>query len=362
MRTRLPPNVERNRVKNRNYFYFRVGKGARIRLPDDIHSEEFRAAYAAAMAGGERKPRGPKQDAPGTIGWLVASYLRSAAWESLKETSKPGYMSRLNRIREDHGHRTVSGMNRGRIITMMLEPFADYPGARLDTLKKLRILIRHAIDIGILKHDPSLGIKRPKTKEIRAWTDTEMERFERRWPIGTKERTAYELMLNIGTSRVDVHKITWKQLEDGARYSRSKTGVEVQLDLTERLKAALAAAPREHVTVINSGRGAPFKIHSFSRFMRDAMKAAGLPMDCKPHGLRKTLGRHLADAGVSTHDIMATLGHTTLAQAENYTREANRRRGGERAVAKLNDHNANKTPQTNLEDLGKRPENTGKSK
>src|SRR5712675_2326136 len=51
-------------------------------------------------------------------------------------------------------------------------------------------------------------------------------------------------------------------------------------------------------------------------------RAAGLPLDCKPHGLRKTLGRRLADAGVSAHDIMAALGHTTLAQAELYTKEA----------------------------------------
>src|ERR1700676_890013 len=48
-----------------------------------------------------------------------------------------------------------------------------------------------------------------------------------------------------------------------------------------------------------------FTVDCFSGFMRDAMKCAGLPLDCKPHGLRKTLGRRLADAGVSAHDIMA---------------------------------------------------------
>lgn len=49
----------------------------------------------------------------------------------------------------------------------------------------LRILIRHAIDIGWINHDPSLGIKRPKMKEIRSWTDTEISVFEKRWPLGT---------------------------------------------------------------------------------------------------------------------------------------------------------------------------------
>jgi enterobacteria phage integrase len=50
---------------------------------------------------------------------------------------------------------------------------------------------------------------------------------------------------------------------------------------------------------------------------------------------------------------MASLGHTTLAQAELYTKEANRRRGGQRAVLQLNEHKANITSQTAPERLGK---------
>jgi hypothetical protein len=108
-------------------------------------------------------------------------------------------MSRLESIRVDHGHRSVAGLTKDRIQTFILDPLADRPGAALDTLKKLRILIAHAIDKGGLKHDPSTGIKRPKGKEIRAWTDRELAAFERRWPIGTKQRTAYALGLWMGT-------------------------------------------------------------------------------------------------------------------------------------------------------------------
>jgi enterobacteria phage integrase len=49
---------------------------------------------------------------------------------------------------------------------------------------------------------------------------------------------------------------------------------------------------------------------------------------------------------------MAALGHTTLAQAELYTKEANRRRGGQRAVTQLNDHKANILSQTASERSG----------
>src|SRR5262245_46403329 len=90
--------------------------------------------------------------------------------------------------------------------------------------------------------------------------------------------------------------------------------------------------------------------------MRDAITAAGLPMECQPHGLRKTLGRLLADAdadaGASAHEIMAALGHTTLAEAERYTREADRRRGGRQAVVKLEAHKANGDAQTTSEKFG----------
>ena len=201
MPRRLPPHVERNHVKGHTYLSFRKSKGARIRLPDDPSSDEFRAAYAAALAGETRHTiRG---DQPGTIGALIASYMRSAGFIRLRDTSKKGYMTRLEAIRIAHGARTVSGLSRERIISFMLQPYADRPAAALDTLKKLRILIRHAIDIGWLTSDPSAGIKRPKTKEIRAWTDAELAAYERRWPLGTKQRTAYALMLNVGAARAE---------------------------------------------------------------------------------------------------------------------------------------------------------------
>jgi integrase len=224
-------------------------------------------------------------------------------------------------------------------------------------------LIRHAVDIGLLKNDPSSGIKRPKTKEIRAWSDTELASFERRWPLGTKQRTAYALMLNVGTARADVHRMTWAQIDiDGIEYRRQKTGIPVAMAIATELRQALDATPRKHITILNTEYGKPFTVDGFSGFMRDAIKAAGLPADCKPHGLRKTLGRRLADAGVSAHDIMAALGHTTLAQAENYTREADRRRGGHRAVLQLNDHKANTHSQTTADGLGKTAETEKKSK
>ena len=355
MPRKLPPNVERNQVKGHTYLSFRIGKGPRIRLPEDPTSQEFRDAYTAAMAGEISVKPTIKKDAPGTIGALIASYKQTGQFKGLSETSHDGYTSRLEYIRVEHGHRSVAGLTKERIQTFILDPLTDRPGAALDTLKKLRILIKYAMGLKPpwLKSDPSAGIKRPKGKEIRAWTDAELATYERRWPIGTKHRTAYALMLNMGTARVDTHLLTWNQVDDGACYRRHKTGVAVDMAVSEDLQKALAATPRNHVCVITTAYGKPFTVDGFSGFMRDAIRAAGLPLSCQPHGLRKTLGRLLADAGATAHDIMAALGHTTLTEAERYTREADRRRGGKRAVTQLNEHRKNRTPQTAPESLGK---------
>lgn len=115
--------------------------------------------------------------------------------------------------------------------------------AKIDTPKKLRILIRHAKDdLKWLDRDPSNGIKRGKSKEIRAWTDAEMAAFEKRWRYGTKQRAAYELMLDVGTARIDTHLTTWVQADaDDFQYTRRKTGVSVLVE-----KAQSVARPSRH--------------------------------------------------------------------------------------------------------------------
>jgi len=244
-RRRLPPHVEINTVKGHTYLSFRLRSqnGPRIRLPDDPTSQEFRDAYAAAM--GNTKTVAKQKDSPDSISAKITVYMKSAAYKGLSETSKDGYSSRLEQIRTDHGHRAFSGLSKERIETFILAPLANKPGAALDTLKKLRILINHFK----LTPDPTAGIKRPKSKEIRSWTDQEMVAFERRWPIGTKQRTAYALMLNMGTARIDTHVLTWTQVDDGACYRRHKTGVPVDIAVSDDLAKALAAMPRKHVVV-----------------------------------------------------------------------------------------------------------------
>jgi hypothetical protein len=55
---------------------------------------------------------------------------------------------------------------------------------------------------------------------------------------------------------------------DGIGYTRQKTGVPVDVEIATELRQALAAAPRDHVTVINTEFGKPFTINGFSALLR----------------------------------------------------------------------------------------------
>jgi integrase len=253
-------------------------------------------------------------------------------------------------------------LTRERILKGILQPYADKPGAALGILKLLRILIRHAIDIGWLAHDPSLGIKRPKTQEIRSWTNAEIEAFKGRWTIGSKQRLAFELLLCTGQRRSDVHRMTWADVVAGMiRVVQQKTGRKLAIPIHRELAAVLAKADRDHMTIITTQHGKHFTVDGFSQWMRDAITRAGLPLDCQPHGLRKAAGRRLAEAGCTAHEIMAVLGHKTLTEAERCTRDADQARLATAAFAKLQGQNANGDAQTCLVGLGARAKTQGKS-
>ena len=324
MPRKLPRHVEFWTDRHgRKRCYFRKGKGPRIALPITIGSEEFESAYIDALVGAKHvKKAEVDKNSPGTLSALIEAYFKSSAYHALRLSTKRGYTFRLEVLRVNHGHRTLSGMTPGGIITKILEPYADRPGQQQAILKMLRILIRYGQLIDMLKSDPSAGIKRPKSGDIRSWTDAELLQYENRWPIGTKQRLAYALMLFTGQRRSDAYRMDWSHIGvEGIRVVQQKTGTEVTIPLHSELKKILNAVSGRSGPILKTEYGKGFTVAGFSQFLRDAITEAGLPLECQPHGLRKAAGRRLADVHVSTQVVMAILGHRNLAEAEKIPRE-----------------------------------------
>jgi enterobacteria phage integrase len=107
--------------------------------------------------------------------------------------------------------------------------------------------------------------------------------------------------------------------------------------VTAELAAAIAACPSppEALTFLTNEWGRPFAKQSFGRWFRQCCDEADLPKSCVPHGLRKGKGRIMAESECTAHEIMAVLGHSSLKEAERYTRAFNRRKAAGRAQAKV---------------------------
>ena len=140
---------------------------------------------------------------------------------------------------------------------------------------------------------------------------------------------------------------------------QQKTGVKIQVPLHRDLLVVLEKARHNHVTIVNTEYGKPFTVDGFSGFMRDAIRAAGLPLDCQPHGLRKAAGRRLAEAGCTTKQIMAVLGHKSLAEAERYTKEADQIRLATDAMSRLEEQTANEVCPNRPFQFGQTPKRSG---
>ena len=74
---------------------------------------------------------------------------------------------------ENIGHRLVRQMER-RHVSMIVAKRKSTPGAANHVLKKLRILLRFAIDNGMRQDDPSLRVKGFAAGEFHTWTDEEI--------------------------------------------------------------------------------------------------------------------------------------------------------------------------------------------
>jgi hypothetical protein len=71
---------------------------------------------------------------------------------------------------------------------IMASQFAT-PGSANDLLlKKIRTLIKSAIDTGWRSDDPTLRIKTFPEHEFHTWTEDEISKYEEHWPIGSRER------------------------------------------------------------------------------------------------------------------------------------------------------------------------------
>ncbi len=330
------PHVDRFKDRHDRWrYYFRRPGQPRVPLPDPIDGQEaFRAAYRAAEA---LRPTVKPRDEEGTIGRLIHDYYASSDFRKMRASSQIVVRSSLEPFGRDHGHRMVADLERKHVVGI-LGAMSERPGAANNLLSRLRTLMGFAIVNGYRPDDPTAKVKPYHGGEHHSWTDEELGQYEARWRQGTVERAAYALALYTGQRRGDVARMTWRDYDERAgliHVAQKKTGAKLVIPVHPTLRTMLADWPRTALVILVSGRGAAYSPDGLGSLMATAIDAAGLPVRCVMHGLRKAAARRLAEAGCSTRQIASVTGHTSLQQVENYTRAVSQRHLATSAIGRL---------------------------
>lgn len=322
MPRRLPLFLHREITRHRKpVWYFRRGKGPRIRMPGEFNSAEFLVAYDAALNGARPAHRGAAQ---GTFSWGLSLYRQSQAWAALSRATQRQRNNIFKHIEAALGESRLRDWKRGDIAAGR-DKRAATPAAAGMFVKALRAFFAWALEAGFVASNPTDGVKvvAVATEGFKPWSEDDVAAYRAHWPLGTHQRVAFEVLRETGLRRGDAVRVGRQHVRNGViRLATEKTGEHVSIAVSEVLAAALNAGPVGDMSFIVGAGGKPLVKEGFTNMFRKWALAAGV--DKSPHGLRKAAATADALDGYSDAELSAKFGWTGRQMASLYTRSANR--------------------------------------
>lgn len=318
--------------------YFRRAGQPRIPLPGLPGSREFIEAYQAAL--NSEPPRTVAAGEAGSLSELVANFYKSPRFANLAESSKVTYRKALGPILEKDGAGPARDLPRDKAAKIIAEIGETRPGMANLTKKVLQTVFKFAVRTGVRDTNPFVGVDLYRLGTHHTWTDAELTGYERRWPVGTRERLAYAALLYLGQRVGDAVRMSLTDIKHNAiKVVQEKTAEDEDdaqwIELHPELVRAIEAAKKNGLLLIGNKRhGGQIQGRSLSAIIKTAAKAAGLPPRCKAHGLRKANSRILAEHGATVKEMQSVSGHKTLTELQRYSDRASRKKMSKSAIGK----------------------------
>jgi integrase/recombinase XerD len=321
-------------------YYFRKPGRPKVRLSGEFNSPEFLASYDRALRDIKEENKKNMVNYTYSFGYLCKKYFISPEFSRLDNGTQDWRRRHLERICENFSEADYRMLKSKHIVALRNE-YADKPAASRSRLKALKALYKWAIENSLLDDNPTknVGYLSYYTEGHHTWSLEELQIFETKYPLGTQENLALNLLLYTACRREDVVRLGPQHLKDGRiifRHAKNehRQPVVINIPVHQNLKKAIDACPSGHMTFLVTKSGKPFSKDGFANKFKDACKAAGLA-NCSMHGLRKLIAKLSAEKGCTTHEIAAITGHTSLAEVERYTRAATRKDLADQAMMKL---------------------------
>jgi integrase len=325
-----PPHLQREETRHGQVtWYVRRGKGPRTRIKAEYGSEDFWAEYRKALDGAPR----PDLVKAHTLVWALDRFRNSSAWAGLSNATRRQRENIYRMVIKTGGAALLSEVSTA-TIRAGRERRAERPHAANNFLKAMRGFFGWAVDVGLVRADPTKGVKLLVGKNdadgFHTWSQEELDRFKARWPLGSRQRLAFDLLLYTGLRRGDAVRVGKQHVRDGLivlrteKHKREKAGEQVAIPILAPLAESLAATRTGDLTYLVTDAGQPWVKESFGNWFRDACRAASCPGSA--HGLRKAGATRASERGASERQLMAIFGWSTGKMAQHYTRTADRMR------------------------------------
>lgn len=322
-------------------------------LPGEPNSAEFDAAYKEALAHAEQALDGPlprkltrdeQRFPPGSVNALIRDFRATGRYQRLRPKTREQYDATFAKFSTKFGTAQVRAIDT-KFVLKMMDGLKARPGVANVSLRILKLLLNFAIQRGDITSNPTDRVQPVKLGQWATWTEDHIAAFEKRWPLGTMERRAFNVALATGQRATDLGAMQTKDVKDGfITIRQSKTGAVLILPVIQELADDLAAFPPKGDHLIHRRDGKPYTRSAITHLIKGAMRSIVsdddekrqlLPDDLNLHGLRKAMCRRLAEAGASEREIMAVSGHKSPQMVSVYVAAANQKVMASAAMERL---------------------------
>src|SRR5215813_12057942 len=261
-------------------------------------SEPFIRQYAAALDGAKAQATnvGKSRTIAGTVNALVVEYIdpnsKTSPFKAGAAETRRTRRNILENFRTAYGHLPLYSIGAGGRRTMLLRrehmqrivnEKAATPFGQRNFLNTLRALFKWAMAEGRIPDDPTLGVTRQKVKTTgyKGWSEQHIQRIEARYPIGTKGRLAFALILYTGSRRSDVVKVGPQHIHDGwliIEQGKTEGGEEAHLEIPvhPKLREIIDATSTLGLkTFLVTHCGKPYTAAGFGNWFRELCDQAG---------------------------------------------------------------------------------------
>ncbi|KIN79002.1 tyrosine-type recombinase/integrase [Sulfitobacter mediterraneus] len=330
----LPKHIYRQR----NGLYFQRRGWPSQKLVTEFGTPEFWKEYSDILSGNEA----PKRVTSRNFSSLISQYRKSPRYKNLKPRTALDYDKYLDFFEKIMGTANPSNMKRKDAIRLR-DANAQKPYFANYSVRVLRILMEHCVDLGWRETNPVKGVPELKIQK------TEREP----WPLelllayrvvcahGTRERLVMELCLGTGQRIGDVLEMRWSDIQDGAVFVRqNKTDKELWVPILPELQATLDAASRHSIFILTNERGTNrWSYRGASAAVRKVRDQIGaLAYDI--HSWRYNAACELVEAGCSD-DLVAAVTGQSPAMVLHYTKKVRQRIRAQQAQQKRTERSNN---------------------